>query len=278
MTAAVVDLGYMMIEKQKLGDAADAAALAGIQDLINDPVQAENIAKSYAEENGIQNPEIIIDPIHHKLTVNGQKNVPFFFAKALGYAQTTVYASATAQTKPISGGSGFVPLAVVQQSFEYGELYSLKYSPLDQTQGNLGALALGGEGASNYEDNLINGYQGTLTIGMMVPTEPGNMSGPTKKGIQDRMSLDNGVCSCYQYETATRKCHRVMYLPVIDSLDVNGRSGVVILGFAAFYLEGVTGNGNESTVQGRFLKMVYPGDWEDSNQNQFGLYAAKLVQ
>jgi len=274
----VADLGHMIMEKQKLGDAVDAAALAGVQDLINDPIQAEDLAREYAQKNGLANPQIQIDQTNQQITVSGQKDVAFFFAKALGMDQTTVYATATAQTKVISGGKGFVPLAVVQQNFQFGQRYTLKYDPNDANNGNFGALALGGTGAANYRNNLKYGYQGTLAVGMSVPTETGNMSGPTKEGIQYRLSLDAGNIACCNYQTVNKNCHRVMYLPVIDSLDISGRNEVTIVGFAAFYLEDVSGNGNESIVEGRFLKMVYPGDWDTGVSQGYGLFAAKLVQ
>ncbi|WP_339060541.1 hypothetical protein [Tepidibacillus marianensis] len=53
---------------------------------------------------------------------------------------------------------------------------------------------------------------------------------------------------------------------------------MTIIGFAAFYIEEVGGNGNESYVTGRFMKTVYSGDWEDDNNKDFGLYAVKLVK
>ncbi len=277
MTAIVVDLGYMMVEKQKLGDAVDAAALAGVQDVMSNSILAEQVANDYADENGLINPSIVIDEGNHSITVNGEKYVSFFFAKAFGMEGTMVHATAIAQAKPVSAGRGFVPLAIEQQSFEYGSEYTLKYDPLDATNGNFGPLALGGTGASTYRDNLEVGYNGTLTIGMTVPTETGNMSGPTKTAIEYRLNMDAGSCKCQHYNTATRDCNRVMFLPIIDSLDVNGRSGVVIVGFAAFYLEDVTGNGNESFIKGRFLQLVYPGDWDATGQSDYGAYAVKLV-
>ncbi|GBF10520.1 pilus assembly protein TadG-related protein [Tepidibacillus sp. HK-1] len=278
MAALVVDIGYLMIENQRLGDALDAAALAGVQELVKDPDQAKAIAIQYANENGVNQPEVIIDLEQNQVTVKGERTVPFFFAKAIGFKEKTITASSTAQIKQVSGGYGFVPLGVVQQSFHYGELYTLKYDPTEATNGNFGALALGGTGASNYLQNLKNGYQGKLEIGMKIPTETGNMSGPTRKGIEDRMESEAGNDLCEDYQTAPRDCNRILYLPVIDSLDVNGRNEVTIVGFAAFYLEGFTGNGNESRITGRFIKTLYSGDWISSGENQFGLYAVKLVR
>lgn len=277
MSAMVVDIGLLMYEKQKLGDSLDAAALAGVQDIMNDPLQAEIMARQYAIENGINNPEIIINTTNNEVTVHSQKDVTFYFAKAIGFSHTTIHESSTARINPISSVNGIVPFAVVQQSFEYGELYSLKNGGSEGSHGNYGALALGGKGASNYSNNLKYGYDGTLEIGMKVNTEPGNMSGPTKDAIEYRLNLDAGNYDRNNYQTASRESSRILYVPVVDSIDVQGRNEVTIVGFAAFYLEGVPGNGNDSRVEGRFLKTIFPGDWDETGQSDFGLYAVKLV-
>ena len=277
VTAMAVDFGYILLEKQRLNDALDAAALAGAQDLMVDSGQAKITAEQYALKNGINNLSITVDQGNKEITVNGEKSVPFFFAKALGFEQKNIFSTVKAKINPIASGSGFVPIGIVQQDFIYGELYDLKYGPGDGYNGNYGALALGGSGASNYKNNLMYGYQGKLEIGMIIPTETGNMSGPTKTGIEYRMNLDSGKTECDSYSTAARDCSRIVFLPVIDSLEGEGRTETTIVGFAAFYLEGVLGNGNESIIQGRFLKTVSPGDWDQSGENDFGLYAVKLV-
>lgn len=277
MTALAVDFGYILVEKAKLTDALDAAALAGAQDLLDNPDKAGNIALEYASSNGIDHPEILIDQSKKEITVQGTKTVPFVFAKAFGFNQKILSASSKAMVKPISGGTGFTPIGVVKKSYEFGKLYQLKYSPSNSYNGNFGALALGGSGASIYRNNLVYGYQGELKVGMSIPTETGNMSGPTKTGIEERISLDNGDYTCGDYLTASRSCNRILFMPMIDSLQVNGSGEVTIVGFAAFYLEGVDGNGSESVIRGRFIQTVFPGDWDETGQSDYGLYAIKLV-
>jgi len=277
ITAMVVDIGLVLLEQQKLSDALDSAALAGAQDLINNPEQAESKAIEYASLNGVSNPTVIIDDYNKEITVNGQKEVPYYFAKALGFNSKTISGSSKSKVKPIIGGSGFVPLGIVEQEFIYGDVYSLKLGGGDGENGNFGALALGGQGASNYLDNLKYGYDGNLAVGMTIPTEPGNMSGPTKNGVEYRLTADAGNYLCGNYQTAPRDCKRILYLPIIDDTDLYGRDEVTIVSFAAFYLEAVTGSGNDSIIEGRFIKTVFPGEWGDTWGNEHGLYAVKLV-
>ena len=287
MTAMVTDLGYLMLEKQKLADALDAAALSGVQDLVNGSTKAKEVAIDYARQNGVDDPIVTIDKTQNKITVEGEREVPFFFAKIFGIHQTIATARSSAQIKPLSSAKGIVPLSVTAPNpeeddygFNYGAIYTLKYDPHRASHGNFGALALGGKGASNYEDNLLEGYTGTLNIYDVVDTEPGNMSGPTERAIEERIKLDalDGGCQTYELAKKNRDCSRVIYLPVIDDSDLNGRDVVTIIGFAAFYIEEVGGSGNDSYVTGRFMKTIYSGDWDEENGKDFGLYAVKLVE
>jgi hypothetical protein len=50
---------------------------------------------------------------------------------------------------------------------------------------------------------------------------------------------------------------------------------VEITGFAAFFLDGVGGSGNDNYVLGRFVKMVVSG--ESGGGTDYGAYAVKLL-
>ncbi len=83
MTAMVIDLGNLMLEKQKLSDAVDAAALSGAQELMNGSTQAKETAIQYAEENGVMDPTITIDMITHQITVAGKRMFNSFLQEFL---------------------------------------------------------------------------------------------------------------------------------------------------------------------------------------------------
>ncbi|MDD5089545.1 MAG: Tad domain-containing protein [Candidatus Wallbacteria bacterium] len=144
--------------------------------------------------------------------------------------------------------------------FTLGDTYVLKYgsgawsgSPDKpyQHQGNWGALALGGNGANEYRDNIkfgeSNPDHSLYYAGKQVYTEPGNMVGPTFQGVEYRIDNDK------LYVT----------VPVVDSLDVNGRKLVTILGFLYFKLTGLEndnhGNTSHGWVYGELVEKV-PAD------------------
>ncbi len=274
-TALVTDVGIMYINRHQLINAVDAAALAGIQDLPNDATNAVNTANLYAQENGVDVANLTVTvENNNKITVKVQREAALFFAKLLGHQKKDVSAEATALVASVTSVTGAVPFGIERQEFVYGQLYTLKEGGGDGSNGNYGAIALGGTGSSNYEERLKYGYNEKLTVGSWIPTETGNMSNPTIRGVQYRIN-ECSHCPYCTYDHFVRGCPRYMLIPVIDYFD-NGRSDVQIVGFAAFFIESVGGTGNDCYVQGRFVQTITQGDI-DINQTDYGLRAIKLI-
>lgn len=282
--AAAVDIGNLYLNKTKLQNMADAAALAGVQELPDNSDKAALIAQNYAGLNGKAGDLITNLTITQKVQLNigVKRSVPYFFATIFGLHTKDVSASATARIVPISAAKGIVPFGIVKQNFIYGERYILKYGGGSGYDGNFAALALGGSGSPVYQNNIKYGYKGNIKIGDWIETEPGNMSGPTGEGVDYRMSEDYTAT----FETVQKDSARIVIVPILDTLTVNGRSEVQVVGFAGFFLEGVGSSGNDNFVYGRFMKLVIPPadyqtggftDVSDSVTNTYGVYGARLV-
>jgi hypothetical protein len=217
------------------------------------------------------------------MTVRVTNDVQLYFARALGMETARVGAKAGSKVGALRSLNGAVPLGIQKQNFVYGAQYYLKTSPgtLGSYQGNFGGLALGGNGASTYRDNLQNGYDEELHIGDIIDTQPGNMSGPTTQGLRGRIDGDPDT----DFTTVSPDSDRVVKAPVIEYIGGNGgRTEVRVVGFAAFFLEGVGGSGRDNYVIGRFLRMVAASDTGgidisggDSGYD-YGLYTYKLVE
>jgi hypothetical protein len=130
-----------------------------------------------------------------------------------------------------------------------------------RTPGNYGAAALGGRGASNYEDNIINGYDGAVRIGDVLDTEPGNMTGPTRSGVNALIAMDPTahmvrnsagkwvvVSSTYPINESPRIVPIPMY-SVYTAPD-NGRSTFTVTSIASFFIVGTDGK----DVWGKFVQ------------------------
>lgn len=284
ITAIVVDVGYWYINRVQVSNMIDAAVLAGAQDL-PDVMKARDSAVRYAALNGESDDTVDFQfdsgtvssfSSGESLTIAGtaQRKVVNLFSRLITGTDTTmVGAIAKAKLFPLGSAVGVVPIGVVQQDFSFGTTYTLKVGGGDGTTGNYGALALGGNGASNYLDNIKSGYNGTLRAGDWVITETGNISGPTTDGINYRINQDSGAT----YNTVSESSPRIVILPVLESLTVNGKGEVLITGFAAFFLEGAAGSGNDNTVTGKFMRMVIAGEPSTSGGN-YGLSTVRLIQ
>lgn len=271
----VTDFGQVYVERQRLFNSLDAGALAGIQEILKGQSGAESVAVDYASRNGASDSSAVANTQALTVQVSSNKSVPLDFAKLFGLSQANISVSVEAQAGTLAAGTGFVPIAVPDQEFHYGQSYQLTQGAGNGSSGNYGFLDFDGGGANNLENNIKYGYNGTLRIGQQVLTKPGVNSGPVESAIRFRLQADSGHFSCQSIDTIDHSCSRLMVLPVIDSLNVNGKKPVTIVGFAAFFLDGLSGSGGHQQIMGRFIRVVYPG--EMGNSKSYGTYSVKLV-
>jgi len=273
-TAYVVDIGFIYVEKIKLSNAIDSAVLAASLELPTDDTKARNVAIEYLQKNNVDPSKVTITISADKKSIQmvGTKNVVHFFAPIIGINSTDITAGTKAIIAPIKAVTGGIkPFAVEAFDFSYGDVVMLKEDAGDGYHGNYGAVALGGTGANVFESNALYGYSGTLAVGDMIDTEPGNMAGATN-------AIKNYINSeCSDFNNFERTSIRLWTMPIVDSLDVNGRKGVLVVGFAEFYVEALTSNKGKTEIQGRFIRYVTNGEI-DITQNDTGAYGAKLVK
>jgi len=275
MSALVIDVGSVMIEKHRLLNAVDAAALAGGQELPMYPDAARNLAIEYAESNGAVPGRILVDIDEDScgIRVTADQTVNYRFAGIFGLSSKDV--SQSVYVKLGTAGSvydGLRPFAVEWNEFSYGESVTLKEGAGDGDTGNYGAVALGLRGADSFKDNVKFGYSGKISVGDLIDTEPGNMSGPTVDGINYILGNDN--CT---FESFTKDSIRLWTIPVVDSFDALGRDQIEVSGFAVFFVEDTRTEDGAAVVVGRFMKYVASGDIDDS-VNNYGAYGLRLMQ
>ncbi|MFZ5352201.1 MAG: pilus assembly protein TadG-related protein [Bacillota bacterium] len=282
-SALVTDAGMIYIEKTKLQNAVDAAALAGISAYSQgeSAVISEVYESAQLNKLDISTLNIQLMNSNRKITVEASKKVNFYFAKIFNKTDAVVDARATAVIAPLVAVDGIKPLGVEQQQFVFGATYVLKCGAGDGSNGNYGALALGGTGASNYKYNLIHGYHGDLEtgdlvkIGYTLDTEPGNMEGPTYDAIRQIIESDYNT-----YTDLTRlplDSPRLFTIPVVDDFDVSGRDTVTIVGFATFFIDDVVFRGGKTEITGKFIKTLGEGEIDEYSPD-YGFYGIKLVE
>jgi len=281
-TALVTDAGLLYMNQGKLENGLDSAVLAGAQELPFDPQAALDAAGQYAEMNGINEEEFTFElsPDYRSISGNAERRVGMLFARVLGVDGAGVKATARARVDPVSAVNGVAPFGVLNYDYSFGDVILLK----EGAGGNFyagwyGALSLGGTGASIYLENVRHGYDGEIKIGDVIQIEAGNMSGPTKQGIEYRISQCSHTPSCTM-DCFADGCPRILIIPIIniEEIDYGGHVfSVRVVGFGAFLVDEYVGHGNDNEVRGTFIRYVIPGTGSDS-ASDFGLYEAKLCE
>ncbi|HEY9855975.1 MAG TPA: pilus assembly protein TadG-related protein [Stenomitos sp.] len=259
----VADTGAMMYHRTRMQVAADAAALAGTKGLLNGRDYGIAQAQEMAGKNGyeLKRSNIGIAPCNLRMLVVLETPNESLVGRVLKAVKgedpdnanpLTVGARAQADLYVVGTNYGVRPFGVPEADFKPGAEYVLKQGPGGSIRGNFQALGLDGTGADVYRTSILNGANRTVHVGDMVPTEPGNMNGPTVSAVNQLLGNDS---TSYQDASKGNKTPRVMTLPLMgDSFfAVNGRSNVTIAGFARFYVTYTTSRGE---VYGRFIERV----------------------
>jgi hypothetical protein len=254
--ALVTDVGLMYAQKAHLQNSVDAAALAGVQELPNDPSLAEQRARDYASRNGAPAVTVSFEANNYKIVVQATQQVPTYFARIWGITEEQISVSAKAMTVPLTGIKGAVPLSIMAETqLNYGVSYELKFGAHSGETGWYGGLDLRCDNNSGkmYNTDLEFGYPGTLSVGDPVNELSGVKTGPTADAIANRISPD----STNTFDDHDRNATEIMYIPIITA-DELGKMKIV--GFAAFYIDRVNGKGDNSIITGRFLKKIPSND------------------
>ena len=304
--ALVIDIGMMTIERVRIQNAADAAALAGARMLPGNPGAAIDDAAAYAGLNGIDDGEIAAINVtttssaNDTLQIELERDVDFGLARVLGLFGAKVSVSATARTGGVVGAGTLAPFAVEESVFAglgQGDSATLKYNATNSDNGNFLPLALDAPGASEYEENVKFGSRQRLcAVGSetgecasVAETEPGNVVGKTRQALDWIFANTDTACDSYEevfseheydqsrlalvpqcnrFTSPTATSYRLILVPVIDEL-CNGRCDVTIQGFGLFFIESYSCGGNG---QGNSCDLV--GRYARADGNVKGILSA----
>lgn len=281
-----VDFGYAILKDMQLTNAIDAATLAAAQDL-DDVSKATLTAQEYLQKNDVNPNDVTItfSDSNHSIRLESNNTVNNRFMKLLGINTTEIGAVAKAKIGSITKVSGGIkPFGVeyfdVKDPSNFGKQFTLKTGSNKKNEtygpGNFGGLALGGRGASNLRDNAIYGYSGSIEVGQEIDTEPGNMASMINP-IKQMLSSDGTKFEDYSVNSMPEDSVRMWVVPMVDTMDVNGRKAVTVRGFAMFFVEDIGKQSGKTNITGRFVKGIIPGEMGETQQD-LGLYAAKLVE
>ncbi len=297
-SAFAIDIGVKVNKASKLQNALDSAVLAAAQELpANDTIsqewdQAKAVANHYLALNGIDNVDsLTITPVYQNNTVGNPIigvtledtiQYEYHFARIFGLEQGNLSRSATAQLRTVHGMSGLAPLCITESSManiQPGEARTLKFGSQVEdgddgffvSSGWFGIIQLDGTGANEYRDDFIYGCSRVISVEEILDMQCGNLSGPTMQAFNTRIM---GHTSC-TYENHEANCPRIVTIPVVTVLE---SKEVQTVGFASFFIQDVSGNGNKSIITATYLdRNIVPGTVIAGNGGDFGVYVVKLT-
>ncbi len=314
--AFAIDAAVMYHVQANLQNAADAACLAGAQDLPEHPVQAEVVARDYATANGIISGDTVsvtIPADHRSIKVTINRTMPLIFATIFGLSSTDISAHSKASIGVAASVPWIVPFVIPKPAaFDYDHVYVMrmygkgpypsgydypsdyktkypsypKTSPYPYQFDYMNVKIKPGSNPSSefsaYLNYLEFGYHETYTIDQkMLYYAPSSGGKPSVDTFQKRIAADPNT----DYTQAKIGDPRVMLIPVVSTLlprNTAENTKVTIIGFVGFWLQSVHKNSYYETFwfEGRFLKDLNIGSGEvtyDPNAD-FGLRVTNLTE
>jgi hypothetical protein len=292
MAAMVVDVGSWYRADRKLQANADAAALAGAQELPANTAAAEASALEYAETNdggleakGVKFRTTVLS--NDTIEVNADRPAPGFFAQLFGRGSVDVRAKAAARTGVLGSAIGAAPIAVDWQHemlhctppescwgrYEDGTFVPGTMTTIDFFKTGPGAFRLvnidssyGGAGLQDIGDWIRTGYLDEADVEQWYYSDPGIK--PNSLHVKD--ALD--------YRLADEPD---LLLPVYNAVEAQGAGfKYYVIGFAVFHVTSWDIHGSkDSRINGYFMDMVWAGVPASSGgAASFGARAVELIE
>lgn len=250
--AIATDTGFIWMNRRSLQNAADAAALAGVQALPDDAAEAMSVGCEYAIKNEIANmigksgtcsskADVQITTTYYPndtITVIVYKTINPIFGIALGFGSVEIGASATAVVGSIASSCPF-PIFQTPEMLPGGsptemEFYTLTAMHLageENQAGNFLTVDVG-SGAAAVLDAMVNNSCETQ-LGLEASTEPGGKIGKVVDGFQWRIycasgegTLPGGTPSCPSGSSTCPSADITSYLVMSSSGEYDLAPGI----------------------------------------------------
>jgi hypothetical protein len=286
MAALVLDAGAWFRTDRRLQGTADAAALAGAQDLPGAPGLAKLTALSYADKNGgdVHPDNIEVTSTfgaNDTISVKAEKEEPGIFSRVFGVGKTRISASAKARVDTPMQARYVAPMVVhcnhplikkCNQSANLPKFFEptvMEYDPMG-APGAFGMLNLsekgGTPGTSEQAEWILRGYDKYLEVNKNYLSNPGAKfsSQEIRGALQAR--VDNGI---------------PLLFPVYETLEGEGANAeYYIIGWIGFRIVAFQVQGNNAILEGYFTEFIANGILSStgSGSTNFGVKSIQLIE
>jgi Flp pilus assembly protein TadG len=290
MAALVLDVGAWMRTQRRLQATADAATLAGAQQLPNSPSNAKSLSLDYANRNGgdVLAADITVTSTFgpdDTIRVLAKKNQPGIFSRILGVDSADIDASAKARVDTPYSVRYVAPMVVscahqyIQNCNNNGRLpdfneeTTLNFNKMG-APGAFGMLNLskgnGTPGTSEEADWIRHGYDKALDVDKEYRSDPGAKF--SSSDIQDALDtrITNGI---------------PLLFPVFEKdkslTDGGGQiANYYIIGWIAFHVTSYEVHGNDAVLHGYFTEYIASGILSagGSGSPNYGVKSIQLIE
>lgn len=177
-----------------------------------------------------------------------------------------------------AGPTDSVAIRVRTLQFDFGQQYQLKVEGGTGESGNFLALDFaatsldhsvcgfpntpvspGGHGGSDYSDYIVGDPNLVIHLYDYVMTKTGDMVGPTKQGLSERLQGVTLVSFDTWVAAGRPDTKQLVLVPICEKVeDQTGKSQLKIVDFATFFIEEPP-SGSQDAVVGRFVEFTSPG-------------------
>jgi Flp pilus assembly protein TadG len=291
MAALVLDAGSWFRTDRRLQATADAAALAGVQELPQSRDAAIAAALAYANLNGgdVAVGDIKVTKTFNPddtISVKAQKDEPGFFSKVLGVDEARVEAAAKARVDTPAGVRYVAPMVVscghkfIQNCNNNGRVpdFEADTELVFDKMGAPGAFGMlnlskssGTPGTSEEADWILRGFSGELYNNKEYRSDPGAKfaSQEIRSALDQRLDPDAPP----------------LLFPVFEKdkslLEGGGQvTSYYVIGWIAFKLTSYEIRGNNAVLRGYFVEYIASGILSPtgSGSPNFGVKSIQLIE
>ena len=292
---AAIDVGSWLQSKRSLQNAADAAALAGASQIPRDWALATaaataEFAKNRKTGDTASYANTSNAAANDSITVTATRQAPTYFTRIFGFMGVTITATARATVSSfttVHSNQDIMPWGVMKDTYIPGQPYDI-YT--DNSSSNNGALSLPyvnnancpvPNGANPYRDEIDGSLNACpVSIGEQLDVKPGQNAGPTRQGIDTRITSWKPLDQIVQINANGQATlldptsKQLVLIPIVEDPNgatdwLNGSGWVRVVGFAWFVITGPPGyTANGKTVTGVFVGL----DDTTSTGDQTGAY------
>ena len=276
MVGAVLDVGAWFRADRQLQSVADAAALAGAQELPSDSGLATTRAIEYAGRNGgaLSAGNVTFPPgavASDTIAVEVSDSAPTVFTKLFGIESVNVGARATARASAIGEAKYVAPIAV---DIKHPKLQCVpqpcfkEATSLDLVKTGPGAFRLlnldetkGGTGQKILADWILNGYDDYLPLDWYFQDAGAKFNASEVKAAMNARLGDE------------------LLFPVYDAV-VGGGSNLEyhVVGWVGFVVTSFKGRGSSGQIDGYFTSVTWDGlASTNPSQPSFGARTISLI-